>query len=136
MKLRYRLLWIAAVLSASKHSIAGSIATGAAAMAIGPAFGVDPILWGIAAAGAVIGKFKNPATTRTDTAINGVISVMAGGLGAPIAIYVINEFGYRPPYQAELLLALMLAITWPFIVKQIPDLISRIKDKFLPKGAK
>lgn len=136
MKLRYRLLWIAAVLSASKHSIAGSIATGAAAMAIGPAFGVDPILWGIAAAGAVIGKFKNPATTRTDTAINGVISVMAGGLGAPIVIYFINEFGYRPPYQTDLFLALMLAITWPFIVKQIPDLLSRSKDKFLPKDAK
>jgi hypothetical protein len=136
MKLRYRFLLMAAAFSASKHSIAGSIATGAAAIAIGPAFGVDPILWGIAAAGAVIGKFKNPATTRTDTAINGVISVMAGGLGAPIAMYVINEIGYRPPYQAELLAALLFAITWPFIVKQIPDLVSRVKDKFLPKDAK
>jgi hypothetical protein len=93
-------------------------------------------LWGIAAAGAVIGKFKNPSTTRTDTAINGVISVMSGGLGAPIAMYVINEIGYRPPYQAELLTALLLAITWPFIVKQIPDLIARAKDKYLPKDAK
>lgn len=131
MKLRYRLIWLAAVLSASKHSIAGSIATGVAAITLGPSFGVDPILWGISAAGAVIGKFKNPATSRTDTVVNGIISVMAGGLGAPVVMYCIGLFGYAPPYQAELLAALIVSISWPFFVKQVPDLVSRAKDKFL-----
>lgn len=134
MKLRYRLMLIAAAISASKHSIAGSIATGALAITVGPVFGVDPILWSLAAAGAVIGKFKNPTTTRTDTVINGVISVMAGGLGAPIVMWGIREFNYNPPYQAELLAALALSITWPFIVKYIPKIIDRLTNKFLPKA--
>ena len=133
MKLKYRLLWIAAVLSASKHSIAGAIATGAAVTMIGPMFGLDPILWSVSAAGAVIGKFKNPATSRTDTVINGVISVMIGGLGAPVLMYAISLMKYAPPYQADLLLALVLSITWPFIVKRIPRLIDKTESKFLSK---
>lgn len=122
-----------AALSTSKHSIAGSVVAGLSAALIGPTIGIDPVLWATAAGGAVLGKFKNPSTSRTDTAVNGVISVLVGGLGAPIAMYAVKELQYSPPYQAELMAALILAIAWPFIAKQVPELYNRVIDKFLPK---
>lgn len=116
MTLKGKWMLIVASLAASKHSIGGSIVTAGAAIMASPAIGFDPFTWSFAALGAVVGKFKTPTTTRTDTAMNGIISVVLGGLGAPFVIDLIRKYEYPAP--SVYLLAFGLAIVWPFVLKE------------------
>jgi hypothetical protein len=123
-----------AALSTSKHSIAGSIVTGASAILASPMIGMDAMVWGASAFGAVISKVKFKPTTRSDTYVQGSVSVMLGGFMGP---YVATAFpailkvwidAPVDPLPAPFC-AFMLAAFWIYVagyIKKFAD--KRVKD--------
>lgn len=108
MTLRAKFLAILAGLVASKHAIAASAGTAAAAAMVSN----DWITWAVSGAGAVAYRLKTPETKKMVSIGNGIISVFLGGLGAPYAVALAMNNGYpQPPVY---LCAFLTALLWPY----------------------
>lgn len=120
MKLVQKWVISVASLAASKHAIAAAVTTAAAAMAIAPSIGFDPVTWFLSGVGAVVAHLKMVETLRRVAIANGIISVILGGFGGPYinAILMKYEFPQLPVYLA----AFGLAVAWPFIAAKVIEL--------------
>lgn len=114
---------VLATLFASKNSLAGSAGAGALGAALAASLGFDPLPWIIGAIGGIIVRVKMPTTSRVDSIINGVISVMLGGLAAPWGSKLIAFKGLPEP--GVYLVAFVLAAAWPWIATFIGRLAQR-----------
>lgn len=117
MTLRTKLLAFLAALAASKHAIGGILTTGVLAAAISPALGFDPWTWVLGAIGGIVVRVKLPPTSRPDSIINGVISVILAGLGAPFLTAMLTFDGMPKPNLY--LVAFILAAVWPWVLSAI-----------------
>jgi hypothetical protein len=106
-----KILAAVAALAASKNSIAGASAAGIGGALLAPMIGFDPWPWIIGAVGGIIVRGKLPPTTRGDSLINGLISVMLAGLGAPWAAKYVFSQGLPEP--SIYFMAFILSVTWP-----------------------
>lgn len=125
MIIKKKLMFAIAALAASKHSVAGAIAAGVAGAGLATTMGFDPWTWLIGAVGGVIVRVKLPPTTRADSIMNGVISVMLAGLAAPwfVAIAMFQNI----PAPSVYFVAFMLAVAWPWLISLWPVLKSKLE---------
>lgn len=128
MMLRTKLLAFLAALAASKHAIGGIVTTGVLAAAISPALGFDPWTWVLGAIGGIVVRVKLPPTSRPDSIINGVISVILAGLGAPF----LTEFLTfdNTPKPNLYLIAFILAAVWPWVLSALWKVAKRKLDSW------
>lgn len=98
-----------------------------AAGTIAASFGkTDPWVWILGGFGAAVVYVKNPPTTKSNALINGMISVLIGGLvSPPVASYCAQH--YDPTLASPYPFAFILSAFWPWIV---PALLRRIQTMF------
>jgi hypothetical protein len=127
MTLKKKIMFAIAALLASKHSIASSITAAAIGASLAPALGFDPWTWIIGAIGGIVVRVKLPPTTRIDSLVNGVISVMLAGLASPWAV-TITIFD-KLPTPSVYLVAFVIAAAWPWLVSFGWGLFKRKAEK-------
>ena len=71
--------------------------------------------WAIGAFGAAVVYVKNPPTSRPDAIVNAGISILLGGIGAPVAASLAGQY-IAPELRNEYLMALALSALWPRLV--------------------
>ena len=114
MNVKTRIAVILAAVTASKQAIGGALATGVVAATISPALGFDPWTWIVGAIGGVVIRVKLPETSRPDSIINGIISVMLAGLGSQYILQLITFESLPKPNIY--LVAFVIAAAWPWIL--------------------
>lgn len=112
-----------AALMAHKYSSAATASALAAGTATGT--GADPWPWAIGAFGAVVVYVKRPPTTRADAIVNGCISVLIGGLVAPLSAAAVAKY-LDPSLASDYVNALILSSLWPWL---LPVVIKSLKDR-------
>lgn len=115
MKLKRKLIIMAASAAASKHAIAATGVTAATAAVVSH----DWITWAVSGVGAVAYRLRNPEVSKVVSVGNGIISVFLGGLGAPWIVTVAVPGVAQPPLY---LAAFLVALVWPYFW-----------DKYMPK---
>lgn len=107
------------------HKPATAAITGAVAAGTAMQAGLDPWPFAIGAVGAAVVFVKTPPTTRLDAIANALISVMMGGLIAPVAAVAVGEY-INPKLASDYALALALSCLWPWLV---PAALKKLKEK-------
>lgn len=107
------------------HKPATAAITGSVAAATAVSAGLDPWPWAIGAFGAAVVFVKTPPTTRMDAVANAGISVMMGGLVAPVAAIAVGEY-INPKLGSDYVMALLLSCLWPWL---IPLAMKKLKEK-------
>ncbi len=107
------------------HKHAAAAVTAALAGATAASGGADPIPFALGAFGAVIVFAKQPPTSRLNALANTGISILIGGLVAPVAAVAVGEY-VNPKLANDYAMAFALSAAWPWIV---PALISKLKGK-------
>lgn len=97
---------------AQKYTFAAGVCAAATAAACASSIGSDPVPWALAAFGAAIAYVKNPPTSRLDAIANAGISVILGGIGAPVAAALAGKY-VAPELQNSWLMAFAIAVAWP-----------------------
>lgn len=108
MKLKRKLILMAASAAASKHAIAATGATAAAAAVVSH----DWLTWAVSGVGAVAYRLRKPEVSKVVSVSNGIISVFLGGLGAPWLVTVAVPGVTQPPLY---LAAFLVALLWPYM---------------------
>ena len=111
-----------------------AITTGAAASALSVWVGFDPMPWVAGAAGGAIIFLKTEHQSRKETAANGLISVMLGGLVAPWLVRAAEIIVGKDDYgQAAALvnqhtlyaICFLLAAFWPLFYRVLWPVVMR-----------
>jgi hypothetical protein len=110
-------------LFAHKYATAATASALAAATATGT--GADPWPWAIGAFGAVVVYVKRPPTTRADAIVNSIISVLIGGMVAPLTAAAVAKY-LDPALASDYVNALILSSLWPWL---LPMAIKSLKDR-------
>ena len=108
MKLKTKIIALAAAMWASKHAVAASAGTAVAAAAVSH----DWLTWGISAAGAVAYRLRTPSVQKVVAVSNAIISVFLGGLGAPWLVSLALPGSNQPPHY---LASFLVALVWPYM---------------------
>lgn len=111
-------------LLAHKHT-AAAVVTAALAGASAGSSGGDPIPWAIGAFGAVVVYAHQPPSSRLSALANTGISILIGGLIAPVAALAVAEY-ISVKLASEYALAFVLSAAWPWA---LPVLIRKIERK-------
>jgi hypothetical protein len=107
------------------HKPATAAMTGMVAAGTAVSAGLDPWPWAIGAVGAAVVFVKTPPTTRLDAIANALISVMMGGLIAPVAAVAVAEY-VNPKLANDYAMALALSCLWPWVV---PAAMRKLREK-------
>jgi hypothetical protein len=116
MNLKHKIMIILASITASKHAVAAPLTTGFFGWLVAPNLGFDPATWIVGAIGGIVIRVKLPPTTRADSIVNGVISVMLAGLASPWLVKGFQSVTSFPS-PSIYLVAFGLAVAWPWVVK-------------------
>lgn len=100
-------------LAAHKYALASVTSATAALVASG--VGADPLPWAIGAFGAAVVYVKNPPTSRADAIVNAGISILLGGIAAPVAAQLAGKY-VAAELNNDYLMALALSALWPRLV--------------------
>ncbi len=124
MKLWKKSLFILAFAMNGKNVLA-AVATAAAAGATAAQLGADPMPWIIGSGGAAVAFLLRRPANWDHALAHGLISVFAGGIGAPWAATVVAHY-LHPVLANDLVLAAALSIGWPFLVPLAMGWITRV----------
>lgn len=92
----------------------------------------DPWVWIIGGFGAAIVYVKNPPTSRADALVNGMISVMIGGLIAPpVAEYCGEHFD--AVFNQKYAMSFVLSASWPWLLPVVSKFALKWFSKETPK---
>lgn len=124
MKLHKKLILALALTFNGKNVIAAAV-TAVAAGATAAQLGADPLPWIIGSGGAAVAFLLRRPASWDHALAHGLISVFAGGIGAPWAATVVAHY-VNPVLANDLVLAAALSIGWPFLVPLVMDWITRV----------
>lgn len=124
MKLWKKTLVVLTLVINGKNALA-TIATAAAAGATAAQLGADPLPWIIGSGGAAVAFLLRRPANWDHALAHGLISVFAGGIGAPWAATVVAHY-LNPVLANDLVLAAALSIGWPFLVPLVMAWITRV----------
>ena len=129
--------WLIAILlfMSGKHAGAAVGATAAAgAFAVGS--GMDPWPWIIGGMGCTVVYAYKPPQTRAIALANAMVSLFAGGIGAPFAAKLLHSYG-AGDWANVYVLAFLLAAGWPWLAPVVFDKARSVIAAFgFGKGAK
>lgn len=128
--------WLLGLLSLlTSNKLLAASTTGALAGANAAVIGLDPIPWVCATAGMVYmlsrseyDDHKTDAKIRLEAVGNGLVSLLGGGLGGPLAAIAVAEY-VNPALSSPWFMAFFIAAFWQVLAyKALPEVWSFVRQ--------
>lgn len=119
----WRKVLFAVGLAFTGKNAAASVATVGAAGVTAIQLGADPIPWALGAFGATVVYAYRKPSTRARALVNGGISVLIGGVGAPWAAALAGHY-LGAVWANDYVMAFGLSAAWPWLVPVVMNIVN------------